>query len=836
MPQTSIRQTLTSAGPVGRDLLAVDWSCTPLGPPEEWSASLRQEVHHLLSSSFPMWLAWGEDLTFFCNEGYRRQTLGQKYPWALGRSAREVWAEIWTDLEPRFEQVLTTGEPTWDEALQMFLERSGYVEETYFTFSCSPLADDDGTIAGVLLVVAEDTDQVVNNRRMETLRHLGIRMSTADSELGAVRAACAHLALNNESIPWAVTYLFDERQDAFLAGTAGIDPGHPAAPTRLRRGTDAAWPLEPLLRGEEVVVDKLEDRFPDLPTGAWSVPPKKALLVPLRNPLHEQPYGFLVASANRFRPVDSAFVDFADLIAGHFAAAITDARAVEKQRRHSESLLDQAERLARLGSWQIDLATDRITGSNTFLQLIERTPEQLEQLGAHAVSEQFLRVSGDTGLRLLESATPGRLVEYETTLELPSGHRRTIHVRGEVAEMDERGPRLLRGSAQDVTEQRLLQDRLVTAEAERRSLEREREIADELQRSLLPDVPPSSGVIDVATYYRPGLAGTQVGGDWYDVIDLGGGRTALVVGDVMGHGVRAAAVMGQVKSAVRAFAQLDLAPADVAEHMDDLVQDMPGDEIVTWVYAVYDPAEGRVTYANAGHLPPLVVGPSGDVTELSVTQPPLGAGFYGGDDASTVELRPGSLLALYTDGLAERRGSDIADGLERLKARLVEQRHTDLSELPGHLVEQMLEDLGEGTDDLAVALVRVPDPELQVARHDLSADPGVVGAAREAVAGHLRAWGVDRQIVDDLVLVASELVTNAVLHGSAPIALRVQRTQREVVVEVKDDSAAPPRRRRAGAYDESGRGLSIVEAMTDRWGSRSAADGKVVWATRSLGR
>ena len=836
MPRTSIRQTLAAAGRVGHDLLAVDWSRTPLGPPESWSDSLCHEVGQLLSSRFPMWLAWGEDLTFICNEGFRRQTLGRKYPWALGRPAREVWAEIWSDLEPRFEQVLTTGEPTWDEALQMFVERSGYVEETYFTFSCSPLTDDDGTIAGVLLVIAEDTDHVVNSRRMDTLRHLGIRVSTAESELSAVQAACAHLALNDESVPWAVAYLFDERQDAVLAGTAGIDPGHPAAPTRLRRGAHAVWPVEPLLRGEEVVVDELDRRFPDLPTGAWSVPPREALLVPLRDPLHEQPYGFLVVSANRFRPVDGTFADFADLIAGHFAAAITDARAVEEQRQHSESLLDQAERLARLGSWEIDLDDDRITGSSTFLELIERTPEQLEHLGARAVSERFLRaVEGDVGIPRLESATPGRQVEYETTLMLPSGHQRTLHVRGEVVEMGAQGPRLLRGSAQDVTEQRLLQDRIVSAEAERRSSEREREIADELQRSLLPEVPASTCAIDVATYYRPGLAGTQVGGDWYDVIDLGGGRTALVIGDVMGHGVRAAAVMGQVKSAVRAFARLDLPPAELAEHMDGLVQDLPGDEIVTWVYAVYDPAEACVSYANAGHLPPLLVDPTGDVTELGVTRPPLGAGFYGSDEASTAELRTGSLLALYTDGLAERRGSDLADGLDSLTARLVAQRDTDLSELPGLLVDQMLEELGEGTDDLALALVRVQDPERQVARHDLPADPGVVGVARDAVAGHLGAWGVARSIVDDLVLVTSELVTNAVLHGSPPIELRLQRTQREIVVEVKDDSVAPPRRRRAGADDEGGRGLSIVEAMTDRWGSRSVADGKVVWATMSLG-
>lgn len=835
VPGASIRETLAASGRVGRDLLAVDWSTTPVGEPEEWPQSLCHAVRLLLASRFPMWLAWGEELTFFCNDGYRRRTLGGKYPWALGRPAREVWPEIWHQLEPRFEHVLTTGEATWDEALQMFLERSGYVEETYFTFSCSPVADDDGSVAGVMLVVAEVTDEIVNSRRMDTLRHLGIRVSTAESVLSAVRAGCAHLASNNESLPWVAAYLFDEARDAVLAGTAGIDPGHPAAPERLPLDDAAAvWPVASVLAGEQVVVDDVDQRFPDLPTGAWQVPPRQALLVPLPDPLRQQPYGFLVIGANRHRPVDGPFVDFAELIARHLSAAITDARAVEEQKRQSESLLDQAERLARLGSWEIDLEQDRITGSRTFLEIVERTPEQLTELGAREVSGRFLRASGDTGgIERLASARPGTPVEYETTVVLPSGRARIIHVRGEVVEMGEHGPRLLRGSAQDVTEQRALQGRLIAAEAERLTSAREREIADELQRSLLPDAAVNTCAVQVATFYQPGLAGTQVGGDWYDVIDLGGGRTGLVIGDVMGHGVRAAAVMGQVKSAVRAYARLDLAPAEIAEHMDGLVHDMPGDEIVTCVYAVYDPAEGTIGYANAGHLPPLIVDPAGTVSRMDVTGPPLGAGFLGGE-TRTVSVRPGSILALYTDGLAERRDSDLGDGLEALATHLVAQRDTHVTELPGLLVAGMLADLGEGSDDVALAIVRVQDPDRQVAHRRLGTEPGAPRVARNLVGEHLLAWGVSGRVVDEVTLVTSELVTNAVLHGTPPIELRLQRTDQEIVVEVRDASVAAPRRRRAGPEDDGGRGLAIVEAVADRWGSRSISAGKVVWAARAL--
>src|SRR4051794_4560846 len=158
---------------VGRDLARVDWSRTPLGPPDQWPQSLRTAVSILMSSRFSMWMAWGEELTFFCNDAYRRDTLGRKYPWALGRPAGEVWAEIWDDIGPRIDRVLATGQATWDEALLLFLERSGYTEESYHTFSYSPLRDDDGRVVGMLCVVSEEADRVIGERRMATLRDLG---------------------------------------------------------------------------------------------------------------------------------------------------------------------------------------------------------------------------------------------------------------------------------------------------------------------------------------------------------------------------------------------------------------------------------------------------------------------------------------------------------------------------------------------------------------------------------------------------------------------------------------------------------------------------------------
>src|SRR5690349_13014035 len=170
-----VRSTFESSGDVGRDLLAVDWESTGVGAPETWPSSLRAVVRMVLASRFSMWMAWGPELTFFCNDAYRRDTLGEKYPWALGRPASEVWSEIWHDIGPRIDSVMTTGQATWDEQLMLFLERSGFTEETYHTFSYSPLADDDGRINGMLCVVSEDTEAVIASRRMRTLRDLGAR-------------------------------------------------------------------------------------------------------------------------------------------------------------------------------------------------------------------------------------------------------------------------------------------------------------------------------------------------------------------------------------------------------------------------------------------------------------------------------------------------------------------------------------------------------------------------------------------------------------------------------------------------------------------------------------
>jgi PAS domain S-box-containing protein len=336
------RDVFSADHEVGRDLAEVDWAATPLGPPNGWPQSLETAVRILLSSRFAMWMAWGPELTFFCNAAYRRDTLGAKYPWALGRPAAEVWAEIWDDIGPRIERVLATGEATWDAALLLFLERSGYQEESYHTFSYSPLRDDDGLVVGILCVVSEDTERVISERRLATLRDLGSDPSVVPSESQMLTAAAGQIARNLRDLPFTLIYLF-EGDRAHLMASSGIETGHPVAPAEVSTADAGVWPAAELARGETVLVELDDAAHPRLPRGDWQGPPTRALVVPLVQQ-GAAPLGFLVAALNRYRPLDEGYRGFVELVAAHVAAEIGSARSYRAEQRRAEELaeLDRA--------------------------------------------------------------------------------------------------------------------------------------------------------------------------------------------------------------------------------------------------------------------------------------------------------------------------------------------------------------------------------------------------------------------------------------------------------------------------------------------------------------
>ncbi|GIE32585.1 histidine kinase [Actinoplanes italicus] len=375
-----------SADPeVGTDLAAVDWEASPLGVPDGWPQSLRTAVSILLSSRFSMWMAWGPELTFFCNDAYRRNTLGSKYPWALGRPASEVWAEIWGDIGPRIDTVLRTGEATWDEALLLFLERAGYSEESYHTFSYSPLRDDDGALVGMLCVVSEDTDRVIGERRMATLRDLGSDPSVVRTQEEMLTFASQQLGRNQQDLPFTLTYLFDDDGTARLAASTGIDAGHPAAAAGI-------WPAEQVSGGEPALVELGPDS--GLPGGAWPDPPTQALVVPLLRQ-GGTPYGFLVAGLNRYRPLDDGYRGFVDLIAGHVAAGIAGARSYRAQQRRAEELaeLDRAKT-----AFFSNISHEFRTPLTLIMGPVDDLREQLAGAGKRVTEE--LEVIHRNGLRL----------------------------------------------------------------------------------------------------------------------------------------------------------------------------------------------------------------------------------------------------------------------------------------------------------------------------------------------------------------------------------------------------------------------------------------------------
>jgi anti-sigma regulatory factor (Ser/Thr protein kinase) len=301
--------------------------------------------------------------------------------------------------------------------------------------------------------------------------------------------------------------------------------------------------------------------------------------------------------------------------------------------------------------------------------------------------------------------------------------------------------------------------------------------------------------------------------------------------------VRAAAVMGQLRAAVRAYARLDLPPADVLEFLDGVVRELGEDQIVTCVYAVYDPGDGMLSYANAGHLPPLLATADGHVRRLEgAAGPPLGTGLLALTE-KRVALPTGSTVVLYTDGLVEHRGTDIDVGIDQLGlqvTRAMAEGTVSLDDLPASLVTVLRPD--EPDDDIALLLARAisaPDESMSAAL-DVVGDETVVRSTRHFVADRLSAWQVPHLLQDEVVLLVSELVTNAVIHGRAPIQLRMRKSSDSLVLEVRDSALHLPRRLRPTSDDEHGRGLQLVSLLADRWGTRPTPEGKSVWCVFSL--
>ncbi|WP_084728870.1 SpoIIE family protein phosphatase [Streptacidiphilus neutrinimicus] len=386
---------------------------------------------------------------------------------------------------------------------------------------------------------------------------------------------------------------------------------------------------------------------------------------------------------------------------------------------------------------------------------------------------------------------------------------------------------------------------------------REHTAALTLQHSLLPRRLPEQSAVDAAFRYLPADPRLGVGGDWFDVIPLSGARVALVIGDVVGHGLQASATMGQLRSAVRTLSDADLPPDELLTHLDDLVIRLAADTDTdtatgaertpvadvgaTCLYAVYDPVSGRCSLARAGHPPPAVARPDGTTTVLDLPAgPPLGLGGLPFEAAETV-LPEGSLLALYTDGLIENRQRAVDAGLDALQQSLTAPDGS-LDALCDRIVTALLPERPADDAALLVARMRRLDAD-RVATWDVPADPAAVAGLRAEANRRLAEWSLEEAgFVTELVL--SELVTNAIRYGREPIQLRLIHPHpltgpggapiRTLICEVSDGSGTAPHLRRARTFDEGGRGLLLVAQLTQRWGTRPTANGKTIWCEQTL--
>ncbi|MER6126405.1 SpoIIE family protein phosphatase [Streptomyces sp. NPDC001795] len=372
----------------------------------------------------------------------------------------------------------------------------------------------------------------------------------------------------------------------------------------------------------------------------------------------------------------------------------------------------------------------------------------------------------------------------------------------------------------------------------------ERTTALGLQRSLLPRRPAAQQAVEVAHRYLPARTRAGLGGDWFDVIPLSGARVALVVGDVVGHGLRASATMGRLRTAVRTLADVDLPTDELLVHLDDLVIHLAAEEdttseprleistelVATCLYVVYDPVSRRCTAATAGHPPPVVVTPDGAADFVDIPPgPPLG---MGGLPFETVEweLPPDSLLALYTDGLVAGTQHDLSKGLALLRQCLEQPAHS-LGAVCDSLIQTLLP--AQPQDDVALLVARNRAFDIgQVATWDLPSDPAAVADARADVLARLADWRLG-DVAFTAELVVSELVTNAIRYGQPPIRLRLIRDT-VLICEVSDSNSTAPHLRRARTFDEGGRGLLLVAQFAERWGTRHHARGKTIWAEIEL--
>ncbi|MEV1132225.1 SpoIIE family protein phosphatase [Agromyces sp. NPDC049794] len=812
---------------------ARDWAATSLGPVESWPPELYAAVRTVLPSTIPMLLWWGPELVQLFNDAYT-PLLGDKYPAGIGQPAAQCWPDVWDAMGPLADAVLAGRGAAHGENTRLFTDRRGYQEETFWTFSYSPVHGADGQVLGVFVATSDTTGQVVGDRRLSLLRELGELSVAGADTTDAARLVARVLGGGPADLPVGRIWLVDTDADAPAFGTeprpvASFGP-LPAAPY----AGDLPVVREVLRTGRPGRIAGPLGTAPDIGAPGGSAPVGQAVALPLVATGHSRPVGVLVAGVSPHLAFDDPYQHFLDLVAGRMSTALTDVLTYEAQRRRARALADAAGRQAALAT-----LTARLAGATDLAEVLHAGLDELRDLlgGARGVAV----CAGTAGIPLVVDAglpLTGPLRHRLDRLGADGEPELTHDAAGGVTGL---GARLEPGdppggfwlelspprppSAIDRPLVRQLCGALAQALVRARAFETQRTVALAMQRAMLGPVDLPAGF---AVRYQPAVRPLEVGGDWYDVVPLAGDLVGLVVGDVVGRGLPAATVMGQLRSASRALLLQAKSPAEVLSALDDFARLVPGGVCTTVFCAILDRALGVVRYSSAGHPPAILAHPDGSTQLLhGAGSVPLASVAVRGRPEAGVQLHPGSTLLLYTDGLVERRRELIDAGIDRAVGVLTESRELPEGVLADRLVRDLLPDGRD--DDVAVLVYRHREPAVFAAA--LTADPVQLAPTREALRRWLAGLGIADPDADAVLIAAGEACANAIEHGcrfapGATVTVRGRLRADRLEVLVSDTGGW----REAGdpADTDRGRGRFIMARLMDEATVDGTAEGTTV--------
>jgi len=501
---------------------------------------------------------------------------------------------------------------------------------------------------------------------------------------------------------------------------------------------------------------------------------------------------------------------------------VAERRDAERRLQYQGRQLAEAQRLARIGSWEWRIPENRVTWSEEMYRIHGFEPDEFDGSFEKAlelvVPEDVARIRRNVE-EVLRGGRGGALPAREYRIVRRDGTERVLLGMARLNVGPDGTPLRMVGTVQDVTEGK--------------QAEREHRISETLQRSLLPERLPEIPGIEIAARYVPATAGMEVGGDWYDVVQLPNGDVGVAIGDVAGHGLRAASAMGQIRMALRAFALEERSAAGVVGRIRRLMARLLPADMATVLYLVFDPETGDIRFANAGHPPPLVVDPSGTVTYLEeALSPPLGVELTTEPDEAGDRLASGSTLLLFTDGLVERRGTSIRDGMSRLLEEVATHVDGDLDELCDRLIETLVG--AHGADDVALLVLR-PIPMGAALRMRVPAEPHVLAPLRRTVRRWLREGGATTAAEHEILVACGEACANVIQHAygarEGMLDVELARVDDAVQVTIRDTGGwRPP------SVDEGGRGIPLMRGFMDSVEVDSGEGGTVVRMRRGLAR